>query len=467
MKIKHLLLLTALAALLTGFIKNNENGRVFSVVSPDDSLVIRNIYSEALMSFESYENLKYLCKNIGGRLTGSANAENGVKWVYEKLKGMSLDNVYMQEFPVRNWVRGDKEYAYAESKKYGKKEFNVCALGTSIGTGVNGISGKIVEVKSFEELKKLGRENVEGKIVFFNQAADQKSYSTGYGYGSSVYQRVRGAVEGARYGAVGVVVRSATVCLDNNPHTGVMHYNDSIPKIPAIGISTLGADELEKMFNEDNDISFYFRTTCKQNDDVLSHNVIGEIKGSEKPEEVILVGGHLDSWDLGEGAHDDGTGVVQSMEVMRLLVKLGIKPKHTIRCVAFMDEEIDQKGGRYYAETTKNEKHIAAIETDGGGFVPHGFSFSGTPEQVAALKSYKEYFTPYWLHYFENGGGGVDISFLKNSGAALIGLVVDSQRYFDYHHSAADRFENVNRREMQLGAASLAGLIYLIDKYGL
>lgn len=479
MRIKHILYLAVLAALVTGFAgKNNSyilsgvdtpgfSREVSSNVSPEDSLTIRNIYSEALTSFESYENLRYLCKNIGGRLTGSPEAEKGVNWVFEKLKGMSLDNVYLQEFPVRNWVRGEKEYAYAESKKYGKKEFNVCALGTSIGTGDKGLSGKVVEVKSFEELKKLGRENVEGKIVFFNQAADQRGFSTGYGYGSSVYQRVRGAVEGARYGAIGVVVRSATVCLDDNPHTGVMHYNDSIQKIPAIGISTMGADELERMFNEDNDLTFYFRTTCKQNDDVLSHNVIGEIKGTEKPEEVILVGGHLDSWDLGEGAHDDGTGVIQSIEVMRLLVKMGIKPKHTIRCVAFMDEEIDQKGGRYYAEKMKNEKHIAAIETDGGGFVPHGFSFSGTPGQTAALKSFKEYFAPYWLHYFENGGGGVDISFLKNSGAALIGLVVDSQRYFDYHHSAADRFENVNRREMQLGAAAMAGLIYLIDKYGL
>ena len=467
MKIKHLLYLTVLAALITGFAGKNKSGNISGNVPQEDSLMIRNIYSEALMSFESYENLRYLCKNIGGRLTGSPEAEKGVNWVFEILKGMNLDNVYLQEFPVRNWVRGDKEYAFAESKKYGKKEFNVCALGTSIGTGENGVSGKVIEVKSFDELKKLGRENVEGKIVFFNQAADQRGYSTGYGYGSSVYQRVRGAVEGARYGAIGVVVRSATVCLDDNPHTGVMHYNDSIPKIPAIGISTMGADELSRMLSDDKDLTYYFRTTSKQNDDVLSHNVIGEIKGTEKPEEVILIGGHLDSWDLGEGAHDDGTGIIQSIEVLRLLQKLGIKPKHTIRCVAFMDEEIDQKGGRYYAEKMKNEKHIAAIETDGGGFVPHGFSFSGTPEQIAKLKSFKEYFTPYWLHYFENGGGGVDISFLKNSGAALIGLVVDSQRYFDYHHSAGDRFETVNRREMQLGAAAIAGLVYLIDKYGL
>ncbi len=459
---KHVLFIAVTIVFLFG-----AGGKAGANVESEDSLVIRNIFSEALVSFESYENLRHLCKNIGGRLTGSEAAENAVDWVFKILGEMNLNRVYTQEFPVRNWIRGDKEYAYAESRISGKKEFNVCALGVSEGTGDKGVKGRIIEVKSFDELKKLGRENIEGKIVFFNRAADQTGISTYNGYGGSVDQRVRGAIEAARYGAIGVVVRSATVSLDNFPHTGIMRYNDSIPRIPAIGISTMGADELSRMRTEDEELTFYFRTTCHQNPDVISHNVIGEIRGTEKSEEVILVGGHLDSWDLGEGAHDDGAGIVQSIEILRLFQKLGIKPRHTLRMVAFMDEEIDQMGGRYYAEATKNEKHIAAIESDGGGLIPHGFSFSGTREQTEKLRIFKEFFTPYLIHYFEKGGGGVDISFLRNSGAALIGLVVDSQRYFDHHHSANDVFESVNRREMQMGAAAIAGLVYLIDKYEL
>jgi carboxypeptidase Q len=457
---------TAILFLFLGLIYGFEN-RNNPVTTPEDSLVIRNIYSEALVSTESYENLMYLCKVIGGRLTGSKNAENGVNYVFDLLKKMNIDNVYKQDLMVRNWVRGEKEIAYAFTDKIGRIGFNVCALGTSVGTGENGISGSLIEVKSFDELKVLGRENIEGKIVFFNRAADERGISTGYGYGSSVDQRVRGAIEGARYGAIGVVVRSATVSHDNFPHTGIMRYNDSLTKIPAVGISTKEADELDKQLGLFKDLKFYFRTTCHQNPDVPSNNVIGEIKGSEHPEEIILVSGHLDSWDLGEGAHDDGTGVIQGIEVLRLYQKLGIKPKHTIRFVAFMDEEIDQAGGRKYAELTKNEKHIAAIESDGGGFVPFGFSMDGTPEQVEKLKSFQKDFEPYWLFYFRKGGGGVDISFLKKAGIPLIGLVVDSQRYFDYHHSGNDVFENVNRREMQLGSAAMASLIFLIDKYGL
>lgn len=433
-----------------------------------DSLVIRNIYSEALTSFTAYDNLRELCKNFGGRLTGSKNANDAVMFVQDKLRNMNLDNVYLQELKVRNWVRGDKEVAYVNSKK-GKINFNVCALGVSVGTGDKGVTGKMVEVKSWEELKSLGRKNVEGKIVFFSRAADQRGYTTGYGYGSSVDQRVRGAIEGARYGAIGVVVRSATVSYDGYPHTGVMRYNDSIPRIPAVAISTKESDVLSDLLKTDKDLSFYFRTTCHQNEDVISYNVIGEIKGSENPDEIIVIGGHLDSWDLGEGAHDDGTGIMQSIDVLRIFQTLGIKPKHTLRFVGFMDEEIDQKGGRKYAEIVKekNEVHLAAIESDGGGFTPHGFSFEVNDEQFEKFKSLQTHFQPYWMHLFVKGGSGVDISFLKNSGTALIGLIVDSQRYFDYHHSGNDVFENVNRREMQLGSASIAALVYLIDKYGL
>ena len=432
----------------------------------NDSIVIRNVYSEALTSFDSYYMLRDLCKNIGGRLTGSKNANDAVTFIESRLKEMKLDNVYLQEMKVRNWERGEKEVGYANTNK-GRVNFNVCALGISVGTGDKGIEAKIVEVKSWDELRNLGKENVQGKIVFFSRAADQRGYTTGYGYGSSVDQRVRGAIEGARYGAVGVIVRSATVSYDNFPHTGVMRYNDSLTKIPAIAISTKDSDVLSSLLKENKDMTFYFRTTCHQDEDTESYNVIGELKGSEKPEEIIVVGGHVDSWDLGEGAHDDGTGIVQSIEVLRIFQTLGIKPRHTIRFVGFMDEEIDQKGGRKYAEIVKakNEIHLAAIETDGGGFTPHGFSFEVSEEKLQQYKDLQKYFAPYWMHLFVKGGGGVDVSFLKETGTTLIGLITDSQRYFDYHHSANDVFENVNRRELQLGSASIAALVYLIDKY--
>lgn len=432
----------------------------------NDSIVIRNVYSEALTSFDSYYMLRDLCKNIGGRLTGSKNANDAVTFIESRLKEMKLDNVYLQEMKVRNWERGEKEVGYANTNK-GRVNFNVCALGISVGTGDKGIEAKVVEVKSWDELRNLGKENVQGKIVFFSRAADQRGYTTGYGYGSSVDQRVRGAIEGARYGAVGVIVRSATVSYDNFPHTGVMRYNDSLTKIPAIAISTKDSDVLSSLLKENKDMTFYFRTTCHQDEDTESYNVIGELKGSEKPEEIIVVGGHVDSWDLGEGAHDDGTGIVQSIEVLRIFQTLGIKPRHTIRFVGFMDEEIDQKGGRKYAEIVKakNEIHLAAIETDGGGFTPHGFSFEVSEEKLQQYKDLQKYFAPYWMHLFVKGGGGVDVSFLKETGTTLIGLITDSQRYFDYHHSANDVFENVNRRELQLGSASIAALVYLIDKY--
>lgn len=432
----------------------------------NDSIVIRNVYSEALTSFDSYYMLRDLCKNIGGRLTGSKNANDAVTFIESRLKEMKLDNVYLQEMKVRNWERGEKEVGYANTNK-GRVNFNVCALGISVGTGDKGIEAKVVEVKSWDELRNLGKENVQGKIVFFSRAADQRGYTTGYGYGSSVDQRVRGAIEGARYGAVGVIVRSATVSYDNFPHTGVMRYNDSLTKIPAIAISTKDSDVLSSLLKENKDMTFYFRTTCHQDEDTESYNVIGELKGSEKPEEIIVVGGHVDSWDLGEGAHDDGTGIVQSIEVLRIFQTLGIKPRHTIRFVGFMDEEIDQKGGRKYAEIVKakNEIHLAAIETDGGGFTPHGFSFEVSEEKLQQYKDLQKYFAPYWMHLFVKGGGGVDVSFLKETRTTLIGLITDSQRYFDYHHSANDVFENVNRRELQLGSASIAALVYLIDKY--
>tara|TARA_B110000240_G_scaffold14774_1_gene15189 strand:- start:1715 stop:2512 length:798 start_codon:yes stop_codon:yes gene_type:complete len=259
--------------------------------------------------------------------------------------------------------------------------------------------------------------------------------------------------------------------IDDLPHTGSMSYGDINPedRIPSAAISTKHADLLSSMVKLDNNIQFFFKQNCKQLKDVLSHNVIGEITGSEFPNEYIVVGGHLDSWDLGDGAHDDGAGCVQSMEVLRLLKNTGIKPKRSIRVVLFMNEENGLRGGNKYAEIAaqKSENHIFALESDAGGFTPRGFYFDCNQSNFDQILSWKNLFKPYLIHFFELGGSGADIGPLKTKTNVLSGLKPDSQRYFDYHHAPNDTFDAVNKRELELGAATMTSLIYLIDKYGI
>ncbi|MBI5403736.1 MAG: M20/M25/M40 family metallo-hydrolase [Ignavibacteriae bacterium] len=443
------------------------------IIKPDyaqnnDTTAIQNIYKEALRSDEATDNLRYLCKNIGHRLAGTIGSERAVEWVQTRLNEMNLDNVYLQDIMVRHWERGDKEYCYLKSDIFGKKELNICALGTSIGTGKEGLKGNVIEVKSFDELRMLGREKVEGKIVFFNNSTKQEFFNTFQAYGDAVGPRVTGAIEGAMLGAAGVMIRSVTLGISDFPHTGVMRYADSVKKIPAVALSTRDADYLSQCLKFDKELQVYFRTTCEEFPDKKSYNVIGEIKGSEFPDEIIVVSGHLDCWDLGEGAHDDGAGIVQAMDVLRIFKALDLKPMHTIRFIAFMDEEVAQRGGRKYAEIVKqkNEKHIAAIESDEGGAIPHGFSMESTDEQFKKISSYRGLLEQYGLFQYRQGGSAVDIYFLKDLGFPRIGLLCDSQRYFDFHHSGNDVFENVHPRELKLGSAALAALVYLIDKYG-
>ncbi|TRZ64977.1 peptidase M28 family protein [bacterium] len=434
-----------------------------------DSAVVRNIYSAALLNDAAYNNLKYLCKNIGGRIAGSPESLKAVEWGKRILEEIGLDNVYLQETKVRNWIRGEKETGRIYSGKSGNKDIWVSALGTSVGTGINGIKAKVVEVKSLDTLRILGETNISGKIVFFNRPTDQRNINTGSAYGGAADQRVRGAIEASKFGAVGVIIRSLSTAFDEYPHTGIMRYADTIKKIPAFSTGTSNADLLSRMIKDDSNIELFLKSECKENDEVKSYNVVAEIMGTEFPEEIILIGGHLDAWDTCEGAHDDGTGVIHCYEVLRLFKQLGIKPRHTIRAVFFMDEEIAQRGARTYAETVKakNEKHIAAIESDAGGFLPLGFSCEISDDKLMKMQQWKSLLQPYGIFFIEKGWSGVDISFLKEQDFPLMELVTNSQRYFDYHHSPADVFETVNRRELQLGSASIASLVYLIDKYGL
>ncbi|MBK0402284.1 M20/M25/M40 family metallo-hydrolase [Adhaeribacter sp. BT258] len=444
---------------------------VTSAQTISDSLLIRKIYHEALSNRTGYEQLRYLSNEIGGRLSGSPEAEKAVNYTKAEMDKMGLDRVYLQEVMVPHWVRGEKEVGKMVGKKGKKVEVPVCALGGSIGTGKKGITAEIIEVKSLEEVAKLGKDKVSGKIIFFNRPMEPSHVNAFHAYGGAVDQRGRGAFEAAKYGAVAVIVRSMNLALDDFPHTGAMRYEDGITKIPAASISTNGAELLSHRLKDEPGLQFYLKQNPQTLPDARSYNVIGEIKGSENPDEIIVVGGHLDSWDLGDGSHDDGAGCVQAIEVLRIMKALNIKPKRTIRAVMFMNEENGVRGGLKYAEEAKNknENHVAAIESDAGGFTPRGFGISGLPKHVKAIQQWKLLLEPYGLHDIGPGYGGVDINPLgKNSKeTALIGLEPDSQRYFEVHHAASDTFDKINQRELALGAASMAALTYLLSEYGL
>jgi hypothetical protein len=436
----------------------------------EDSLNIRKLYDLSLLQGQSYEWLDHLSNKIGGRLSGSVQAAQAVSYTKEELEALGLDRVWLQPVMVPKWTRGAKEYAYVQTAGGPTKTVNITALGGSVATPETGLRAKVIEVQGLEDLQEYGKEQIEGKIVFYNRPMRPELIHTFEAYGGCVDQRYSGAAEAAKYGAAGVIVRSLSHKLDDQPHTGSMSYG-ALPnskRIPAAAISTKDAEYLSSMLKLNKDLDFYFKMNSKNHEDVESHNVIGEIKGTEKPEEIIVVGGHLDSWDLGDGAHDDGAGVVQSMEVLRLLKEAGIRPKRTIRVVLFMNEENGLRGGNKYAEVAKQkgERHVFALESDAGGFTPRGFSFDASPSQFEQVEAWKPLFEPYLIHYFERGGSGADIGPLKNGNTVLAGLRPDSQRYFDYHHAATDTFDAINKRELELGAASMAALVYLVDKYG-
>ena len=437
----------------------------------EDQAQIKQFYDSSLLEGQAYEWLDYLSNRIGSRLSGSLGAERAVAWTKSELDSLGLDRVYLQPVKVPKWTRGPKEFALIETGPGITFNVPITALGGSVATPSVGLKAPVVEVKGIEDLAKLGRKNIEGKIVFFNRPMQANLISTFAAYSGCVDQRYSGAREASNYGAIGVIVRSMNLRLDDFPHTGAMSYGDQdvSKRIPAAAISTNAAEKLSYLLKLEPKLKFLFRQQCKTYPDVWSSNVIGEIKGSEFPNEIIVVGGHLDSWDLGDGAHDDGAGVVQSMEVLRLFKKTGYRPKRTIRVVLFMNEENGLRGGNAYADSAlaNNEKHIFALESDAGGFTPRGFSFNCSDKEFMQIESWKPLFKPYLIHYFEQGGSGADIRPLKNKYNVLAGLRPDSQRYFDHHHAENDTFDAVNKRELELGAATMTSLIYLYDKYGL
>lgn len=432
------------------------------------TLQIRNMFESVMNEGEAYDNLRLLCKKFGPRVSGSDAATGAVIFARDLLLKIGADTVFLQGCRVPRWIRGKAETAFINVNQK-QIPVRIAALGSSIATPEAGLQARVVEINRLSQLDSIGHE-LNGKIAFFNVAMNPLHVRTFHAYGEVASIRRNAASLSARYGAVATIVRSLASNTDEHPHTGNMAYAASLPRIPAVAISTRDADLLSGLLKTNPALSFYMETHCRMADSVLSYNVVAEWRGREKPREYITVGGHLDSWDLGEGAHDDGAGCMQSVEVLRVFKQLGYRPKQTLRIVLFMNEENGLRGAIAYQDSARarQEIHRFALESDAGGFSPRGFAFKcKTPAQFEKIRSWRSYFEPYDMALFTSDGGGADISGLFDLGALLADLRPDSQRYFDVHHAASDVFETVNRRELLLGSFAMASLIYLVSEMGL
>ena len=429
-----------------------------------ESIQFKNISNEMFVNGTAYENLRNLTQNIGHRLSGSAAYEKAVDWAVLKLKEAGADKVWKEEVMVPVWERGKESLQIKEGN--GKwKTLRMLSLGNSEGTKGKDVESEIVVVRNKEEFDRLPDAAIKGKIIFFNYAFNQKLISTGQAYGDAGKYRKSAASWAGKKAAKAVIIRSLSSAFDDVPHTGMMSYDkDDTTKIAAVAIGPKSADELEKTLKTQK-VFAKLNSNATMKGEKLSYSVIGEITG-KKDQSVIVVGGHLDSWDVGEGAQDDGAGIVQSIEILRTFKKLGINNNHTIRVVCFANEENGVRGGNQYAANIKenNEKHIFAIESDGGGFTPRGIGLVMSTEKRQQVQSWKNLFEPYGVHNFEMQYAGTDISPMEPLGVPLAELIPDSQRYFEIHHSDEDTFDKVNRRELLLGAAAMGQLIYMVDK---
>ncbi len=439
-------------------------GGFFFCQSPQDSLQFKKIFNEMISNGEAYENLRDLTQNIGHRLSGSEAYEKATDWAVKKLKEAGADKVWKEEVMVPVWVRG-KETLHIKNASGKWNEVRMLSLGNSQGTNGKDVEAEIVVVKNKKEFDALPENAVKNKIVFFNYAFNQTFINPGFGYADAGIYRRSAASWAAKRGAKAVIIRSISSAFDDVPHTGAMKYeDDDNMKIPAIAIGPKSADALEKTVRKEKTFA-KINSNCGMKGEKLSHTVIGEISGN-KDASVIVAAGHLDSWDVGQGAHDDGAGIVQSIEILRTFKKLGYKNNHTIRVVCFANEENGLRGGLKYAENVKkkNENHILAIESDGGGFSPKGIGLVMSAEKRKQIQSWKSLFFPYGVFNFDWEYAGADISPLQDLGVPLAELIPDSERYFDIHHTAEDTFDKVNKRELHFGAATMAQLIYMIDQ---
>jgi carboxypeptidase Q len=430
-----------------------------------DTAFIKNLSEEIMNKSEAYENLRYLCKKIGHRLTGSEGMYKAEDWGLKTMQNYAPDLCIKQACKIVNWKRGKTEI-FEIITKAGKQKLNITALGNSLGGNVK--NAPIVMLNDVTDLK-ANADKVKGAIVFFNKAFNNADIRTFVSYSKTGSIRRAGPTDAAKYGALGVVIRSLTHSTDNNPHTGTTQYDSNYAKIPCAAMGYFDANKLAELCKK-NSLKGNLITSAYFLPDTIGHNIIAEITGSEFPDKVITIGGHLDSWDLAEGAHDDGAGIVQTMEILRAFKAVGYKPKHTIHFVLFCNEENGLAGGNAYADNIENfnkriNNSILALESDAGGFTPRGFGVTATPEILEKMQAFVPLLKPYGVYEITAGGGGSDISpLLKKFKTHQTSLTPDSQRYFDVHHAKSDIFENVNKRELELGALNMAAFIYLIDK---
>jgi carboxypeptidase Q len=438
----------------------------------EDSLFIRRLANEILTNGTAYENLKMLTKQVGGRLAGSPQMVKAEQWGLKAMQAARPDKAWLQACQVPHWVRGGRDEAWAVSTslkkaKAIKRPLAVLALGNSMGS-MKPLTAPVIEIASFADLEQK-KDSVKGKIVFYNYPFNPTFIRTFEAYGDAVPYRVEGPSRAAKYGAVAVMIRSMSHSTDNFPHTGTLRYNDSFPKIPAVALGLQDAGWLSSTL-KNSPVRITLKTGGHFFPDTTGHNVIGELRGTQYPNEYITIGGHLDSWDAAEGAHDDGAGCVQTIEVLRVLKALGYQPRHSLRFVLFANEENGGRGGAKYAEEAQRlgEKHVLALESDAGGFTPRGFRYTADDAVSKKFHAWAPMLMPYGAGQISAGGGGSDIGPLRQTqGTPLVGLEPDSQRYFDVHHAPNDVLEAVNKRELELGAVAMAAFVYLADKYGL
>jgi hypothetical protein len=406
------------------------------------------ILGRSLISHQGLERLSILCDEVGARLSGSPGADRAVEWCQERLRDEGFANVRAEPVMVPRWVRGS--HRVRMTAPYAA-DLAACALGGSIGTPEGPITGSVVAVSSFRELRELGQEQVQGKIVLFNRAMKRNGGSMN-GYGAVVSLRTQGA-------------RSVGTDQARLPHTGAMNYQDDVPRIPAIAVAGEDADQIQRMLDRGTEVVLSIELGCQTLDDYPSANVVAEFIGRESPDEIILVGGHLDSWDLGTGALDDGAGCMIAWEAVRLLMELGLQPRRTIRLVLFMNEENGLRGGFGYAEThaAEVEKHICAIEADSGAGRPLGFRAGMDKAAIPAVEEIAQLLQGIGADAIQVGGsGGADISPLYRKGVPCMGLRQDVTYYFDYHHTAADTFDKVGPFELSLSIASMSIMTYVL-----